>query len=227
MFPKITLNKTCIICGAPFVAHHKKALYCEKRSCKREGNKKRKVLNAKLSLQYAYENHLLMRKMDYIIQMLALVTGIPTPFGLIPKKNEVDLSHYDKDLEKLFKTEKKRIGNRLDKLKEVTSSKKGISPLLTKEIIKEREIIEKENKVSINESELLVSLKKIATETIKKNTGKFPILTPLEVGKIGKIIQAIVLKLKDKADVGNKDVIDYFTNAIIDIKTMPSEKYFD
>lgn len=224
-----TENRNCEVCGKAYVAHHKKAMYCGDRVCIREGARRKKVLNAKLSFQYAFENHLLMKKMDYIIQMLALVTGIPTPFGLIPKKNQVDLSHYDKELEKLFEVEKKRIGRKLESLNKKPSIKKDYIPKLTDEILKEQEQIKRERLININHTELWSELKNISIETIKKNTGKFPILTPQEVIKISAIIERIVdiLEKTTNGNIGNKEVIDYFTNAISDITSMPNEKYFN
>ena len=54
-------------------------------------------------------------------------------------------------------------------------------------------------------------------------------MTPQEVTKLGLVIEKIkgILIKKDDKDIGNKDIVDYFTEAISDIKQMVDEKYFN
>lgn len=228
-FVKQKWDKNCIICGKAFVAYHKKGLYCDDRKCKKQAERNRKVVNQKLSLNYAFENHLLMKKLDYIIQAFSLLTGIPTPYHLIPTQNKVDLSHWDKDLVKAFDVEKKRIANRVDKLNKKIAERKPIIPKITDKILKEYEEIESSRKININVEDLRGILKKLFTDTIKKNTGKFPIMTPQEINKIGDIIDKVknILIKKDDSDISNSDIVDYIKEHTLDINKMIDEKYFN
>lgn len=228
-FVKQKWEKNCIVCGKPFVAYHKKALYCGERKCKKTAEHNRKILNQKLSLNYAFENHLLMKKLDYIIQVFSLLTGIPTPHHLIPTQNKVDLSHWDKDLAKMFDIEKKRIANRVDSLNKKIVQKKPITPKITKEILKEYDEIETKRKITTDKEYLKSTLKKTFTDIIKKNTGKFPIMTPQEINKIGGIINKVekILIKKDEKDVTNNSIIEYIDERIGDITNMIDEKHFN
>ena len=136
---------------------------------------------------------------------------------------------FTEDEAKAFDIEKKRIANRVDKLNKKIAERKPIIPKITDKILKEYEEIESSRKININVEDLRGILKKLLTDTIKKNTGKFPIMTPQEINKIGDIIDKVksILIKKDNSDISNSDIVDYIKEHTLDINKMIDEKYFN
>lgn len=228
MTEKKIYNKTCVTCGRQFECANNKGMYCNNGQCKKKNISNRNLINR--ILIYEAEHSIINRKVDFLIQVLADKLQLKIPNELITPTNKLNVEDIIKSVlpdKPENYIEPKKIERKVPlpiKRKEKYYQDEELPEPYVSPIISQ----EKMRAISINEVELTNEIKKQAIETIKKNTGKFPIFTPQDTYKIEGLIERIkeILVIRNSEDINNKSVLDFFESRTRNIKEMIDEEYF-
>jgi hypothetical protein len=231
MKDKVEYHKKCITCNKDFIAYNNKALYCpDNRSCENKAMKSKKLVQGQTTLIHALENSMVMQMLYYLIEQNSIILGVPIPSHLIPK-HKLQFSDHSQALKEFIKIEERRHEKIIDKVNKNLETQKEAKPKVRKSVIDKFRDLQEERKrvIDINIDEATAAIKKSAIQSIKRNTGIFPILTPQDTYKIGGIIEKIkqILTDKDGDDINTDSIVDYFSGNTFDIKNMIDETYFE